>query len=217
MLTFTDLSQAPLVLNGSAAEVGAVLRLTGDMQQQAGSAYLSDAFAVGKATRFNIHFSFQIHGGGGTGGADGMTFLWQNDPRGAAALGGPGGSLGYTGIGASVAVRFDDHFNAPPEPSGNNYVATATNGVSSSMTASNLPFKLNDGAVHHAWIEYDGALHTLTVFLSSSANRPAQALLTDTIDLEAIVGSRAFIGFTAGTGGGSNIHDVLSLDVDFVH
>src|SRR5262249_39316651 len=147
---------------------------------------------------------------------DGMTFVWQNDPRGATALGGPGGSLGYTGIRQSVAVRFDDHFNGLPEPNAE-YVGTSINGTPQSKTASNLPFALHDGAVPHAWIEYDGALHSLSVFLSSTASQPAQALLTDTVDLAAIVGERAFVGLTAGTGGGTNVHDVLSLDVEYAN
>src|SRR5262249_18294955 len=41
------------------------------------------------------------------GAADGLTFIMQADPRGANAVGGAGGGLGYTGIANSIAVKFD--------------------------------------------------------------------------------------------------------------
>src|SRR5262249_55970560 len=41
------------------------------------------------------------------GAADGSTFIMQTDTRGANAVGGAGGGLGYTGIANSIAVKFD--------------------------------------------------------------------------------------------------------------
>src|SRR5262249_54698377 len=41
------------------------------------------------------------------GGADSLSFVLQNDPRGAAALGNGGGGGGYQGITNSIAIKFD--------------------------------------------------------------------------------------------------------------
>ncbi len=57
---------------------------------------------IGSFYAFFTYQEFQ-----GTGGADGSAFILQNDPRGTAALGGGGGSLGYSGITPSVALELN--------------------------------------------------------------------------------------------------------------
>jgi Bacterial lectin len=86
-----------LVLNGNAEVSQPNLCLTvGGAQGQAGSAFSAAAVPVGK---FRTSFQFSLAGG------DGITLTLQG--FGSNALGGGGGGLGYTGIGTSVAVKFD--------------------------------------------------------------------------------------------------------------
>ncbi|MFM7739321.1 MAG: lectin-like domain-containing protein, partial [Planctomycetota bacterium] len=53
---------------------------------------------------FTVSFVYQDVGGGG---ADGVAFVLQNDPRGFSALGSNGGGLGYQGIANSMAYAIN--------------------------------------------------------------------------------------------------------------
>lgn len=53
---------------------------------------------------FTVSFVYQDVGGGG---ADGVAFVLQNDPRGFSALGSNGGGLGYQGIASSMAYAIN--------------------------------------------------------------------------------------------------------------
>jgi hypothetical protein len=64
------------------------------------------------------------------------------------------------------------------------------------------------GASHNLWVDYDGTSKLLEVFLADSDVKPASPLFSFTIDIPAVVGSSAFFGFSAATGGLQNIHDV---------
>lgn len=59
-------------------------------------------------------------------GADGFTFVLQNDPNAAMAVGNGGSDLGYRGIANSVAVKFDLWDNDDQPNGGNNFYYTAT-------------------------------------------------------------------------------------------
>jgi glucose/arabinose dehydrogenase len=72
---------------------------------------------------------------------------------------------------------------------------------------------LNGGQVVYAWVDYDPTATRLSVFLSNSSTKPTAATLTRTINLAATLGSRFFVGFTGGTGGATNIQEVLELEV----
>src|SRR5262249_22832235 len=78
-----------------------------------------------------------------------------------------------------------------------NHLATASPG-----------FTLNSGVVGNAWITYDAGTHHLSVYASTSTTQPATPLFTATIDLFATLRSRLYVGFSAGTGGLSQKHDI---------
>jgi hypothetical protein len=103
-------SHADLQLNGGAAVVGTRLRLTDGGGNEARTAWTTTRVPVS-----GFHTSFVIVDRSGQGSADGLTFALQNNDPG--AVGGIGGSLGYGGIGRSVAVMFDMF-------SGGNYEST---------------------------------------------------------------------------------------------
>ena len=204
---FTDVSS--LTLNGNATQGGNnALRLTPAVSLQGGSAFLNDAIDIGANTSFSSTFEFRLSEGQGTDGADGFAFVIQNNS--ANALGGRAGGLGYSGIGNSIAVEFDTFFNGGIDPN-NNHVSILQDGdVLTALAASTTPLDLNSGNVLTAWVDYNGATDRLEVFLSDNSIKPELALVSTTLDLEAEVGSSGFVGFSAGTGGLFNAHDIES-------
>jgi legume-like lectin family protein len=207
----TDPSQTVRV--GTAAVGSGELDLTPPVKNSAGAAYLPAPFAVSAATSFAVHFSFRNHDPIGQSG-DGFAFLWQNDPRGASAIGAAGSALGYDVITPSVVVEFDT-FGNTFDPGGND-VGIMLNGDSRTPIAHAFPsFDFSDGSVYYAWIDYLAASHTLAVYLSPADVRPATALVSATVDLYGILGGSAYLGFTAGTGVSTQYHAILSLSVEY--
>jgi hypothetical protein len=62
-----------------------------------------------------------------------------------------------------------------------------------------------------AWIDYKYGI--LEVFLSDVNVKPSVPILSRTIDLPDFVGSEAYIGFTAGTGAGTDNHDIEAWEI----
>jgi glucose/arabinose dehydrogenase len=202
-------STSGLTLNGNAARSGNALRLTPATAAQVGSAFYTTPISVNADTSFQTQFQFNLSGG--TSGADGFTFVLQNDPDGAAAIAEGGGNLGYgsgtNAITSSLAIEFDTFQNT--WDTGNNQISLLRDGAITAPLATVTPtLDLNSGSAINAWVDYNGATNRLEVFLSSSTTKPATAVLTQTIDLAAVVGSRAFVGFTGGTGGLNNAQDI---------
>lgn len=176
-----------LVLNGSAEVSQPNLCLTvGDVQGQAGSAFSAAAVPVGK---FRTSFQFSLAGG------DGITLTLQG--FGSNALGSGGVGLGYTGIGPSVAVKFDIFDNELQ--AFNPLIGLYTNGeepTGGPTEVSTSPVDIDDGVVT-VNMTYNGTV--LTVKMSDlSGERLTQKY---TIDIPGVLGaSTAFVGFTGSTG-----------------
>ena len=203
---FTSLDS--LTLNGNAVGYNNRLRLTPSAKIQRGSAFFNRPLAIDGATSFSTQFEFELSGG--TTGADGFTFMLQNDPRGVNALGGLGGSLGYSGLTQSLAIEFDSHFNSRYD-SNNNHISVLRDGdVKNSLATTDSPFDLNGGGVLNAWVDYDGKRNLLEVYLAQNKSKPDTPLTALDLDLSDVVGERAFVGFSAATGGRTNNHDLLA-------
>ena len=196
-------------LNGNAAVAGTAVNLTTNSNSQRGSVFTNTATAISAATTFSASFNFTISSPGGSG-ADGLAFVVQNSAAGNTALGGNGAGMGYQGIGQSVIVEFDTWQNGIDNGS-ENHVGINTNGVLGSLTQADPGFDL-DAVTATAWVDYDGT--TLSVATSTSGVRPATDLLSQVIDLSGIVGSQAFFGFTAATGGANAQHTINSFDLE---
>jgi lysophospholipase L1-like esterase len=201
---FADTSS--LKLNGNSSQAGSVLRLTPAQKNQAGSAFVKTPYTIGSDTSFNTRFQFRLSGGDGNNGADGMTFMLQNSAAGVNALGTLGGGEGYSTIGNSLAIEFDSFKSS--WDSRVNQVSLLKNGNERSpLATANTPMDLNNSGALNAWIDYDGATNQLSVFLANSTTKPATALLKTQVDITS-VGTQAFVGFSAGTGGLTNNQDV---------
>lgn len=199
-----------LTFNADAAPVNNALRITPAAASQRGSVFFNQALEIFSGTSFATQFQFQLTGG--TTGSDGFTFMLHNDFREVNALGGFGGSLGYSEINQNIAIEFDTA-QARNRDLNDNHISVLRDGnVADALATAAVPFDLNSGEVLSAWIDYDGDRNFLEIYLSDTADKPETSLLSLDIDLPEIVGEQAFLGFSAATGGRFNNHDILNWD-----
>ena len=188
-----------LTFNGSAKLNGTRLRLTDGKANEAASAFATAAINV---QSFTTNFSFQLT----NANADGFTFIIQGNKP--AALGSPGGNLGYGGIGKSVAVKFDLYSGAGEGP---NSTGLYTNGAVPTVPAVTLGggVNLHSGDPFNVHITYNGTILTMTI---TDATVPSQSFTTSwTVNIPSIVGGNtAFVGFTGATGGATAIQELIS-------
>jgi hypothetical protein len=178
---------------------------------EAGSAFISTPIAVNTNTGFHVNFRFRLHDGNGTGGADGIAFILQNSPAGRFALGGGGGYMGYDpNITNSLAVEFDTWNNGVlMNETDDNHVGVLINGDTTHTLGTFSPaFNMNDGNPVYVWIQYSGGTNTLDVYINNTNTQPGAPLLSANVDLYALVGAQAYLGFSGGTGGLYNIQDI---------
>lgn len=213
-ILFNDFSStAGLQLNGSAARVGNVLRLTPAALGQSGSTFSTSAVSLASDASFSTAFRFQITQSGGICdidgcGADGIVFVVQTVSN---TAGGSGGGIGYSGLPHSVGIEFDTWQNGW-DPNGN-HVGVDISGNIASAATTNIATRMNNGNIWSAWIDYNGATDLLELRLAEggAAARPASATLSYTVDLTVPLGTtNAFVGFTAGTGSAYGNHDILN-------
>lgn len=204
---FTNL--AGLSLQGSAAQSGSALRLTPSQPGLAGSAWTTGK--VGIAGGFVSQFDFRISNLVNTG-SDGFAFVVQNSS--ATALGGGGGGLGFAGIGNSLAIKFDTHNNGfePGQPSVGFQPLGQESGLFSLGATAVVP-NFKDSQVHRARVDY------LQGVMSLFIDDMNTAVLVRSLDLSNLLSldqGQAWVGFTAGTGGGFENHDILNWRLNSV-
>ncbi len=231
----TSDSTHPVTFATAQSSSSTVLRLTTATNGLASSAWYTAPQNV--TTGFTTTFSFQI-GHPNTYHADGIAFVIQNS--GTTALGSSGCGIGFGGgdcvtgnggIPKSVAIEFNTFANDPPtDPNSGNDVAiqSCPGGAANSVAYSsncNVAYSILPGSINLT----DDSVHTVTVTYAPSASAtcgmngsqscsnlhvsvdgtdlfPAGVLF----DMTSITTNTASVGFTAGTGGGSDIQDVLS-------
>ncbi|MBI5688732.1 MAG: hypothetical protein HZC55_01445 [Verrucomicrobia bacterium] len=216
-ITYNDFnSTAGLTLNGNAARVGDVLRLTPATTGQSGSAFSTSTVNLSNNASFSTRFQFQItqngsFGDGDGAGADGLAFLVQNVANN---VGGGGGGIGYQGLSPSLAIEFDTYNNGGGDANNGNHVGINLNGNMSSVALIGVAPRFNNGAEWTVWVDYNGGTQLLEVRWDStgSATRPVAAgLAYSGLNLSSVLGStNAYVGFTSGTGSGYGNHDILN-------
>ena len=118
---------------GDAAPMGDCIRLTPDEPYSEGIAYNTSRLDLNNT--FEIEFEIYL-GNKNDLGADGITFVMHNDPRGFEASGSYGEGMGYGNMGRggswiapSVAVEFDTYQNFTQNDPSYDHVALLVNGV----------------------------------------------------------------------------------------
>jgi hypothetical protein len=205
--TYTDFSSvAGLTLNGDAAQAGNVLRLVHADVSLAGNAFRTSSVALDSETAFNTMFEFHISTDP-SDPTDGFSFILQNDPGGASALGGQGQGAGYAGLSPSVAVMFRGR--------GPSFIGAILNGVDPlpGKPPNAADFNENDfyNQDEFAWITYDPIAKMMNVYLSTTSAHPLSPVMSANVDLAGTIGaSSMYVGFGAGTGGAFGDNDVLN-------
>ena len=200
-----------LTLNSNAALVADVLRLTPNLANRVGSAFISNSIPIGPNTSISTRWVYRIHGT--ANGGEGLAFIIQGN--GPTSIGSGGGGLGYGGMLRSVAVEIDNA-QGTGDPNAN-HLGILTNGVVTSHRATNTPaWDLENELSHTLWVDYDGPANQLRVYAAQGdvAVRPPSPALTAAIDLPAlVVDGQAWLGFSGGTGSTANNHDIESWSV----
>jgi hypothetical protein len=157
-------------------------------------------------------------------GADGFTFVIHAGPDEANAVGGGGGAQGLDDITNFIAVDFDtwatgayDPAEAPKYHVGiDRAVAGPGNTADGNLALAEVPV-FNDGGIYRAAIDYDG--ETMDVyFWEDGSSRPETPTVSAPLDAETglapILGftHEVYLGFTAGTGGAINQHEIISWE-----
>jgi hypothetical protein len=194
-----------LTLNGNASVSSGQLQLTQNAMSQTSSAFYSTPVSV---TRFNAIFTFSSTAY--TGSGDGFAFVIQN--AGPTALGGPGGQLGYAGIGSSIAIKFDLYNNAGEgSDSTGLYEDGAVPENVGSVDLSATGINLHSGDPIQANITYNGS--TLVVLLTDTVTG-ATATQSYAVNIASVVGAKtAYFGFTGATGAASSAQAVSGWTV----
>jgi predicted alpha-1,2-mannosidase len=187
---FTDF--APVNRRGTSATAGlstdkTALTLTDGGKQETSSAFTATPQPVAAFVASFVYRASDF-GGDGDGGADGVAFVVENDPRGAAAMGDSGGALGYGGtnpITKSIAIRLGIF--------GGSSESVATNGVPESY-GDTVPVDLRSGHPIRVTIDYDGATvqETIKDETTGAIFREIHALT--------FAGGSAYVGFTGASG-----------------
>ncbi len=207
-------STSGLALVGAASATGGVLRLVPASGSSVGGAWFTTKQSVGAG--FETTFQFQLQS---VSGADGFVFLLQNTA--ASPLGAAGCELGYHGLANSLAVEFDTYTNSScsagnvNDPAGVHLsvhtLGPGANSVAESASIASTTTVPNfaGGNVHTARIRYVSGV--LSVFVDN-LTQPALSVVVALDSLLSLDAGRAWVGFTAATGGLAESHDVLSWD-----
>ena len=184
---------AALATSGSAATL-----TTGTSQANA----LWSPVKIDTRASFAASFTLAVMG---SGGADGMSFGFHNDPRGFSAVGGGGGNVGlFGGLAPWVGISIWD-YNSPFQ------MWTGTVPTTTSPQGS----RTNVGAVANPLVltfAYDACAQSLTTSWSGTGYAPGQT--TQALNLASYLGSgAAYMGFTGGTGGAAWTHLVSGFSL----
>jgi Concanavalin A-like lectin/glucanases superfamily/Bacterial lectin/Immunoglobulin I-set domain len=179
---------------GGAGMSNNAVTLTDNVGNTIGATFMSNKIDI---TSFTAQFVYQLAVGAGNG-ADGVTFCVQNDPRGVGAIGGGGGSIGYSGITPSVALAMNIY---APNTRGinllqNGTIPTAGAGAYAPILPVDLGNVANPIQVN---VIYSGGIVSATfkdlvTSATFSTNFP--------INIPSIIGgNQAYVGFTGADGG----------------
>ena len=156
-----------------------------------------------------------VYTAGGNIAADGAAFVVQNDPRGAGALGGTGGALGYgndnggTPINDSAGVLFN-LYNAISTTG----LATNGNNVDAAKiqntTTPNVNFHTGDPILVN--VTYSGAASTVSEVLTDETTLGTVSYTYSGVNLQTLLGGQSgYVGFTGATGGAISTQTISSF------
>jgi Bacterial lectin/CHU_C Type IX secretion signal domain len=203
-------AQQSYFLNGNAIALGGdCYQLTDIWNNQNGTVWYADQIDLNQ--NFDITFLMNL-GSNDANGADGVCFVLQN--LGTSAIGISGGGMGYQSFTTSLGIEFDTWQNGKSTDPTYDHIAIQKNGSVNHLAAENLAgpvqmdaFSTNteDGTNHVVRINWDASTHVIQVYFDCVFRLQA------TVDIVAEIFSGqplVYWGFTAATGGATNIQKV---------
>jgi len=205
---------------------------TGDLLLAAGTFNVGSAFVsepIDPGRNFSAMFEFKIVADAG-GAADGFTFTLSDDPT---VLGAAGGFLGIAipdpiepspavrGVVNGVSIEFDTWLNGQAEGANDpdeDHIGIDINGSLSSVVLTSFGSHgvLSDGNVWTAWVDYEAISNTLEVRAANDGIRPLSPTVSAVVDIAALTGSQAYVGFTGATGSSGISGEQRILSLSFV-
>ncbi len=169
---------------------------------------LEDNFSFSARFTFSIDYTTSL--------ADGLAFVIQTDDTLAGTI---GKGIGYGNISPSLAVEFDDYRNN--EPNGNHIGVMLNGNCDKHYAICDYEELNNNGAVHDAWIEYDGVNKMLYVAAAQydengNVHKPQQAMISYNIDLNELLAGQEYVyfGITSATGSSRASHKLHGVEFD---
>ncbi len=187
-----------------------VARVTDGVNGEAGSIFTKTKLPT---TAFTTTFVIKDQAVN-AGGADSLSFVLQNDPRGPSALGGGGGQGGYFGIQNSIAVKFDLWTNNTHVPTTGLFRNGESPSTSDQSPAGSEDVTVTGGLTFlsgdpiQVTLTYNGTTLTESLLDTVTGATFTQDYLVNLAQI--LGGTSAYAGFTGGTGGASSVQDVLS-------
>jgi len=190
-----------LTVNGSAFAIDAnTLQLTDAIGGEAGSAFLAP---ISSNSTFTSSFTFTSAGTDFDPQADGITFIIQNDPAGANALGTGGGGVGAADLTNNLGIGLRSWDN--------NHATIFTEGDVFNGTQPLGNFNLGDqDDVVDVTLAYDGSLFSYTAFNHTTGFSISDSFAFDLTTL----GPKVYLGFTGGTGLSYATQQIHDWDLD---
>jgi hypothetical protein len=184
--------------SGNTQFTNGLVRLTTNLNER-GSAFTNQRLNI---DQFTTSFTFRIHDGSNPP-ADGFAFVIQNNAP--TALGGGGGGLGYSGIGNSVAVKFDMYTQASQHSTTGLFFNGDLN-PAQQIDMGDSGIDLRNANVKQVDLTYNGT--TLHEVVTDTVTH-ASFIHDYTVNIASPVGSdSAFVGFTGATGGLNALQDI---------
>jgi len=187
-----------------------IVQLTSDTPKKTGGVMSNMRIDVSQ----DFVLDFDVYLGTKDKGADGLAFVLHNDPLGARALGGGGNTLGAEGIRKGLAIEFDTYNNGK----GSGDIAADHTQIVDTDAFGNARFltqaiglgDVADGFWHSVRVYWDVDTKTLNY----SFDGRTVGIIHQDISAAFLGGSNlAYFGFTAATGGFSNLHQVRLNEV----
>ncbi|RAW00970.1 Ig-like domain-containing protein [Pseudochryseolinea flava] len=202
--------------------------LTNELNNQQGAVWSRSTLDL----RFSFELNFEVMlsdtGVVKDNGADGIIFALQRDvtppPSNAAgspldARGATGEYLGIGGVSPSIGIEVDTYQNGG-EPA-EDHIAISRDGsvynilspaVAAKLDGSNNPVNIEDGVSHTVKIAWDKPTNTLQVYFDGVLRTTYTGDITNTI----FGGdpTNIYWGFSASTGGSTNLHGVCGIGMD---
>lgn len=176
--------------------------ITQALNNQVGALWSNTKVSLDKS--FSV--SAELYFGNISNGADGFSFIMQNQSK--SIVGQAGEGLGYAGISNSVGVAFDTYYNAGTIDIRPDHTEINTGGRMNGVGGVHVlgSGNVKDGKYHAANIDWDASTQKLRVSFDGVQTDNQQ------LDLASLIGSKeAYVGFAGSTGGLYNLQKINTL------